>query len=67
MANFFILLSVTLAAIFKHGSRFFSKIVNFRKMLLTFDKIHLSTCKWAKIICIKILHFLIALYKDLLC
>jgi len=57
--HFSILLSVTLAAIFKHGSRFFSKIVNFRKMSLTFDKIHLSTCKWAQIIRIKILHLLV--------
>jgi len=65
MAIFSILLSVTLAAIFKHGSRFISKIVNFRKMSLTFDKIHLSTCKWAQIIHIKILWY--ALYKHLLC
>ena len=42
MAIFFILLSVTLAAIFKHGSRFFSKIVNFRKMSLTFQPINLQ-------------------------
>ena len=59
MANFSVLLSVTLAAIFKHGRGFLSKIVNFRKMLLTFDRIHLSTCRWAQIICIKILHLLV--------
>jgi len=58
MAIFFILLSVTLAAIFKHDSHFFSKIVNFRKMSLTFDTIYLLTCKWAQIIRIKILHLL---------
>ena len=56
--HFFILLSVTLAAIFKHGSRFLAKL-NFRKMSLTFDTIHLSTCKWDQIICIKILHLLV--------
>ena len=67
MAIFSILLSVTLAAIFKHGSRFFSKIVNFRKMSLTFDQIHLSTCKWAQIIRIKILHLLLCTLQAFLC
>ena len=38
---------------------FLSKIMNFRKMSLTFDKIHLSSCKWAQIIHIKILHLLV--------
>jgi len=59
MANFSILLSVTLAAIFKHGSGFFKQNYEFQKMSLTFDKIHLSSCKWAQIIRIKILHLLV--------
>ena len=50
MALCIILLSVILAAIFKHGRRYVSKIVKIRKMSITYDKINLSTCKWAQIV-----------------
>ena len=59
MALCIILLSIILAAIFKHGRRYVSKMVKFRKMLITYDKINLSTCKWAQIVPLKILHLLL--------
>jgi len=59
MALCIILLSVILAAIFKHGRRYVSKIGKFRKMSITYGKIYLSTCKWALIVPLKILHILV--------
>jgi len=53
------LLSVILAAIFKHGRRYVSKMAKFRKMSITYDKINLPTCKWAQIVPLKILHLLV--------
>ena len=59
MALCIILLSVILAAIFKNGRHYVSKMVKFRKMLITYDKINLPTCKWAQIVPLKILHLLV--------
>jgi len=59
MALCIILLSDILAAIFKHGRRYVSKMVKFSKMSITYDKINLSTCKWAQIVPLKILHLLV--------
>jgi len=68
MAIFSILLSVTLAAIFKHGNRFFSKIMNFRQMSLTFDKkFTYQPAKGLKLFVLKFCIFWYALYKHLLC
>ena len=66
MALCIILLSVILAVIFKHGRRYVSKIVKFRKMSITYDKINLSTCKWAQIVPLKILHLLVCSLQGLL-
>jgi len=59
MALCIILLSVILAAIFKYGRRYVSKMVKFRKMSITYDKINLTTCKWAQVVPLKILHLLV--------
>ena len=59
MALCIILLSVILAAIFKHGRRYVSKMVKFRKISITYDKINLSTYKLVQIVRLKILHILV--------
>jgi len=64
MALCIILLSVILSAIFKYGRRYVSKMVKFRKMSITYDKINLSTCRWAQIVPLKILHLLVCSLED---
>jgi len=48
--------------LFKYGRRYVSKMVKFRKISITYDKINLSTCKWAQIVPLKILYLLIFWY-----
>jgi len=45
--------------IFKYGRRYVSKMVKFRKMSITYDKINLTTCKWVQVVPLKILHLLV--------
>jgi len=59
MALCIILLSIILETIFKHGRRYVSKMVKFRKMSITYDEINVSTCKWAQIVPLKIFHLLV--------
>ena len=66
MALCIILLSVILASIFKHGRRYVSNIVKFRKTSITYDKINLSICKWAQIVPLKILHLLVCSFQGFL-